>query len=181
MLGIVRPSETLGDAFQPLIKLGVAAILFEGGLSLRLSELKKAAAGVNRLITLAVVLSLVFGSAAAHWIGGLSWPVAMIFGAIVVVTGPTVILPLLRQARLRKRPASYLKWEGIVNDPTGALLALVQSATKVIDRLAGISEPITMTDLVRDREAGAFPLVRQGRRDGLVLQHMTERLQRRRR
>jgi len=116
VLGIVRPGETLGDAFQPLIKLGVAAILFEGGLSLRLSELKKAAAGVNRLITLAVVLSLVFGSAAAHWIGGLSWPVAMIFGAIMVVTGPTV--------RLRKRPASYLKWEGIVNDPTGALLAV---------------------------------------------------------
>jgi len=100
VLGIVRPGETLGDAFQPLIKLGVAAILFEGGLSLRLSELKKAAAGVNRLITVAVALSLVFGSAAAHWIGGLSWPVAMIFGAIVVVTGPTVILPLLRQARL---------------------------------------------------------------------------------
>jgi NhaP-type Na+/H+ or K+/H+ antiporter len=124
VFGIVRPGETLGDAFQPLIKLGVAAILFEGGLSLRLSELKKAAAGVNRLITLAVVLSLLFGSAAAHWIGGLSWPVAVIFGAIVVVTGPTVILPLLRQARLRKRPASYLKWEGIVNDPTGALLAV---------------------------------------------------------
>ena len=124
VLGLLRPSEALGEAFQPLIKLGVAAILFEGGLSLRLSELKKAAAGVNRLITVAVVLSLAFGSVAAHWIGGLSWPVAVIFGAIVVVTGPTVILPLLRQARLRRRPASYLKWEGIVNDPTGALLAV---------------------------------------------------------
>lgn len=125
LLGIIQPSEMLGDAFQPLIKLGVAAILFEGGLTLRLSELKTAAAGVNRLISLAVVLSLVFGSTAAHFIGGLSWPVALVFGAIVVVTGPTVVLPLLRQARLRKRPASYLKWEGIVNDPTGALLAVV--------------------------------------------------------
>jgi NhaP-type Na+/H+ or K+/H+ antiporter len=124
VFGIVRPSEALGEAFQPLIKLGVAAILFEGGLNLRLSELKKASAGVNRLITVAVALSLVFGAAAARWIGGLSWPVAVIFGAIVVVTGPTVILPLLRQARLRRRPASYLKWEGIVNDPTGALLAV---------------------------------------------------------
>jgi NhaP-type Na+/H+ or K+/H+ antiporter len=125
VLGVLRPSDALGDAFQPLIHLAVAAILFEGGLTLRLSELKKAAAGVNRLITVAVVLSLVFGSAAAHWIGGLSWPVAVVFGAIAVVTGPTVILPLLRQARLRKRPASYLKWEGIVNDPSGALLAVV--------------------------------------------------------
>ncbi len=125
VFGIIRPGEALGDAFQPLIQLGVAAILFEGGLTLRLSELKKAAAGVNRLITVAVALSLIFGSAAAHWVGGLSWPVAVVFGSIVVVTGPTVVLPLLRQARLRRRPASYLKWEGIVNDPTGALLAVV--------------------------------------------------------
>jgi NhaP-type Na+/H+ or K+/H+ antiporter len=125
VLGIIRPGEVLGEAFQPLIALGVAAILFEGGLALRLGELKRAAAGVNRLITVAVVLSLLFGAGAAHWIGGLSWPVAVVFGAIIVVTGPTVILPLLRQARLKRRPASYLKWEGIVNDPSGALLAVV--------------------------------------------------------
>ena len=125
VLGIIRPSDALGEAFQPLIALGVAAILFEGGLTLRLSELKRAATGVNRLITIAVALSLILGSSAAHFIGGLSWPVAVVFGAIIVVTGPTVILPLLRQARLKKRPASYLKWEGIVNDPTGALLAVV--------------------------------------------------------
>jgi NhaP-type Na+/H+ or K+/H+ antiporter len=125
MLGLIHPSEALGQAFDPLIKLGVATILFEGGLALRWHELRQAAAGVNRLITVAVVLSLCLGSAAAHLIGDLSWPVAIVFGAIAVVTGPTVILPLLRQARLKRRPASYLKWEGIVNDPTGALLATV--------------------------------------------------------
>ncbi len=125
VLGIVRPAETLGEAFRPLIQLGVAAILFEGGLTLRLGELRKAASGVVRLISASMVLSLVFGVAAAHWVGALSWPVAVVFGAIVVVTGPTVILPLLRQARLLRRPASYLKWEGIVNDPAGALLAVV--------------------------------------------------------
>ena len=65
------------------------------------------------------------GALAAHYIGQLSWPVAIEFGAIIVVTGPTVILPLLRQARLRARTASLLKWEGIVNDPVGALLAVV--------------------------------------------------------
>ena len=142
VLGIVRPSAALGDAFQPLIKLGVAAILFEGGLTLRLSELRNAAAGVNRLITVAVILSMGFGSAAAHWIGGLSWPVAVVFGAIVVVTGPTVILPLLRQSRLRKRPASYLKWEGIVNDPTGALLAVVAFEYFVSSGQASISHSL---------------------------------------
>lgn len=125
VLGILRPSEALGDAYPALIKLAVAAILFEGGLSLRLSELKQAAAGVNRLITIAVVLVLSFSAIAAHFIAGLAWPVALIFGAITVVTGPTVILPLLRSTRLLKRPASYLKWEGIVNDPVGAVLVVV--------------------------------------------------------
>jgi NhaP-type Na+/H+ or K+/H+ antiporter len=123
--GLVHPSTALGEAFQPLIKLGVAAILFEGGLALRWHELRQAAAGVNRLITLGMALSLAFGATAAHFIGGLSWPVAIVFGTIIGVTGPTVILPLLRQARLKRRPASYLKWEGIVNDPIGALLATV--------------------------------------------------------
>lgn len=122
---LIRPSEALGGAFQPLIQLSVATILFEGGLSLRWHELRQASTGVKRLVTVAPVLSLGLGSAAGYVIGGLSWPVAVVFGAIIVVTGPTVILPLLRQARLRRRPASFLKWEGIVNDPTGALLAVV--------------------------------------------------------
>jgi len=125
VFGVFRPSEALGEAYQPLINLAVAAILFEGGLSLHFAELRQAASVVNRLVTVAVVLSLALTSAAAHWIGGLSWEVALIFGAIMIVTGPTVILPLLRQARLKRRPASYLKWEGIVNDPVGALLVVV--------------------------------------------------------
>jgi NhaP-type Na+/H+ or K+/H+ antiporter len=125
ILGWIRPREDLGPLLDPIIKLGVAVILFEGGLSLRFHEFRQAAHGVTRLATIGVVLAFSFGSAAAHWIGGLSWPVATVFGAITVVTGPTVILPLLRQARLRRRPASFLKWEGIINDPTGALLAVL--------------------------------------------------------
>lgn len=125
VLGWIRPSRDLGVLFDPIIKLGVAIILFEGGLRLRFHELKQAASGVARLVTLGVLLSFPLGSLAAHYLGGLSWPVALVFGAIVIVTGPTVIIPLLRQARLRRRPASYLKWEGILNDPTGALLAVV--------------------------------------------------------
>ncbi|MDH3309986.1 MAG: cation:proton antiporter [Gammaproteobacteria bacterium] len=123
--GWIRPSQDLGVMLDPIIKIAVAVILFEGGLRLRFHELKTAATGVVRLVTLGVLLSFPLGSLAAHYIGGLSWPVALVFGAIVIVTGPTVIIPLLRQARLRRRPASYLKWEGIVNDPTGALLAVV--------------------------------------------------------
>lgn len=124
-LGWIKPSADLGPLLAPIIGLGVAVILFEGGLNLKLHELKTAASGVKRLVLAGVPLSWSLGTAAAHYIGGLSWPVALVFGAIAVVTGPTVIMPLLRQARLKRRPASYLKWEGIINDPIGALLAVL--------------------------------------------------------
>ncbi|MEQ8662467.1 MAG: sodium:proton antiporter, partial [Gammaproteobacteria bacterium] len=123
--GLVVPAADLGQLLAPLVQLAVAVILFEGGLNLHFHELKHAGRGVVRLVSLALVLNFVLGAAGAYYVGGLSWPVALVFGAIIVVTGPTVILPLLRQARLRARPASLLKWEGIVNDPLGALLAVV--------------------------------------------------------
>ena len=68
---------------------------------------------------------VMLGGLAAHYVAGLSWPVSWVLGAILVVTGPTVILPLLRQARLNKDSAALLKWEGIVNDPVGVLLAVL--------------------------------------------------------
>jgi len=123
--GVLHPSENFGGLLTPFVQLAVAVILFEGGLNLHLHELKEAGAGVRRLITLGPMLAFIFGSSAAYFIGGLSWPVALVFGAITIVTGPTVIMPLLRHARLRPRTASILKWEGIVNDPVGALLAVM--------------------------------------------------------
>lgn len=108
-----------------LIGLGVAIILFEGGMDLKLGELRHVGHGIGRLTILAPPLAWALGSGAAHYLAGLSWPVASVLGAILVVTGPTVILPLLRQARLNKTSASMLKWEGIVNDPVGVLLAVL--------------------------------------------------------
>ena len=125
VFGLLDPSEDFGEFLRPLISLCVAIILFEGGLNLQLSELKVAAAGVRRLVYLGVPLAWTTCGLAAHFIGGLSWPVAVVFGAIMVVTGPTVIMPMLRQVALNRRTASYLKWEGIVNDPLGALLAVL--------------------------------------------------------
>jgi NhaP-type Na+/H+ or K+/H+ antiporter len=123
--GLVNPAEDFGDLFRPVISLCVAIILFEGGLNLSLSDLKQARTGVRRLVYLGAPLAWGFCTASAYYVGGLSLPVSMVFGAIMVVTGPTVIMPLLRQARLNRRTASYLKWEGIVNDPLGALLAVL--------------------------------------------------------
>ena len=124
-LGLVPHGPAISHTVEPVVALCVAVILFEGGLSLQKSELRVAARGVRRLVYLGAPLAWLLGSFAAHEIAGLSWPVALVFGAIMVVTGPTVIMPLLRQAGLNRRISSYLKWEGIVNDPIGALLAVL--------------------------------------------------------
>lgn len=125
ILGLFDPHHIFGDLFEPMISLGVALILFEGGLSLNFRDLKKAGEGVWRLVILGVPLAWLFGSLAAYYVAGLVWPVAILFAGILVVTGPTVVLPLLRQSSIQKRPAAILKWEGIVNDPVGALCAVI--------------------------------------------------------
>lgn len=108
-----------------LIGLGVAIILFEGGMDLKMAEFQRTGAGIRRLTLLSPPLAWLLGGLAAHYVAGLGWPVSWVLGAILVVTGPTVILPLLRQARLNKDSAALLKWEGIVNDPVGVLLAVL--------------------------------------------------------
>lgn len=113
------------EELAELIGLGVAIILFEGAMDLRLAEFRKVGAGVRRLTMIGPPVAWVLGALAAHYVGGLSWPVSWVLGAILVVTGPTVIGPLLRQARLNKRTGALLKWEGIVNDPVGVLLAVL--------------------------------------------------------
>lgn len=123
--GWIEPARQLGPLFHPIISLSVAIILFEGGLNLRWHEYREAGADVNRLVAVGLILTWLLGSATAHFVGALSWPVALLFGAIIVVTGPTVIMPLLKQAKLKRRPASLLKWEGIINDPLGALLTVL--------------------------------------------------------
>jgi len=122
--GVLELTTDAGQLTE-LIGLGVAIILFEGGMDLKLGELKKAGPGVRRLVVLGVPITWALTAAAAHWIAGLSGPVALVLGAILVVTGPTVIQPILRYARLNEHSASLLKWEGIVNDPIGVLLAVL--------------------------------------------------------
>lgn len=109
----------------PFISLSVAVILFEGGLSLRLSELKEAGTPVFRLITLGVLISWVLTSLAVSFVLGLNLRLAILLGAILVVTGPTVVAPLLRNIRPIPKVGSILKWEGIVVDPIGAILAVL--------------------------------------------------------
>ncbi|MEL6530978.1 MAG: sodium:proton antiporter [Pseudomonadota bacterium] len=122
---LLDPEAAFGDFLTPAISIGVALILFEGGLSLDLRELRHSGAAVWRLATVGVLVGWALGAAAGFYVAGLVWPVAILFGGILIVTGPTVVIPLLRQSNIQTRPASILKWEGIVNDPTGALCAVI--------------------------------------------------------
>ena len=125
LLGILDPVADFGDALGPLISLAVALILFEGGLTLDFAGLRDASTAVRRIVLVAAPLGWMLGTAAAHLIAGLSLPVAAVFGGLLVVTGPTVVLPILRQAKLAPRTSSILRWEAIVNDCVGALFAVL--------------------------------------------------------
>ncbi|MEO1046138.1 MAG: sodium:proton antiporter [Pseudomonadota bacterium] len=124
VLGIINPENDFGALLDPIVKLAVAVILFEGGLSLNFRDLRIAGWAVSRLVLVGVPVGWALGTAAAYYIAGLSLPVAALFGGILVVTGPTVIGPMLRNLRVGARVRDILKWEGIVNDPIGALLAV---------------------------------------------------------
>ncbi|QIL01987.1 sodium:proton antiporter [Sphingomonas sinipercae] len=125
VFGLIDPHRDLGTLLEPLIGIAVAVILFEGGLNLKLEELHRSDGAVQRLVVLGVPIGWVFGSIACYYIAGLVLPVAILFAGILVVTGPTVVLPLLRQTQVSPRPRAILKWEAIVNDPIGALCAVV--------------------------------------------------------
>ena len=124
-LGLINPAQDFGDLFRPIVAVAVALILFEGGLTLNFHELRDAATAVKRLCSWGAVLIWALNTACCYLIAGLSIETSAVFGGILVVTGPTVIVPLLRQARLSPRTASTLRWEAIVNDPVGALLAVL--------------------------------------------------------
>jgi NhaP-type Na+/H+ or K+/H+ antiporter len=127
--GLIDPDALFGDLLLPGVSLAVAVILFEGGLSLRLSELGDAGRVVWRLCSIGAATTWSLATLGAYYLLSLPFELAVVFGAILIVTGPTVILPMLRQLRLSQPAASVLKWEGILIDPIGALLAVIAFET----------------------------------------------------
>ena len=124
LLGWVRP-QSLGSGLFHLVHLAVALILFEGGLNLEISRLRREQVVIRRLVTLGAAVTLLGGGLAAGWL--LGWPprLSLLFGTLVVVTGPTVIGPLMTELRLRPRIAGLLEAEGVLIDPIGAILAVL--------------------------------------------------------
>ncbi|MEM7409834.1 MAG: sodium:proton antiporter [Myxococcota bacterium] len=123
-LGWVQP-DALGVGLIATVQLAVAVILFEGGLNLEISRLRREQAAIRRLVTWGALVTLAGGAIAAHLIFG--WPImrSLLFGSLVVVTGPTVIGPLVRELRLKPRVATVLEAEGVLIDPVGAILAVL--------------------------------------------------------
>ncbi len=121
---ILQP-QSLGIGLEVLVALSVAIILFEGGLSLSGRELGRVSGSLRNLVTLGTSITLIGGGMAAHWLGEFPWPIAFLYASLVVVTGPTVIGPLLKQVAVDRRVATLLEGEGVLIDPVGAILAVV--------------------------------------------------------
>ena len=123
-LDILHPQD-LGVGLEVLVALSVAIILFEGGLNLELRELGKVSGSLRNLVTVGTLITLVGGGMAAHWLAEFPWSIAFLYASLVVVTGPTVISPLLKQVRVDRQVATLLEGEGVLIDPVGAILAVV--------------------------------------------------------
>jgi NhaP-type Na+/H+ or K+/H+ antiporter len=124
-LGWLDPDQLLGDLLFPLVSLSVAVILFEGSMTLRFQDLRELGGTVRNLVTIGAAISWAVTSVIVHFVVGFDVKVALLFGAVVVVTGPTVIVPMLRTVRPNANISSVLRWEGIIIDPIGALLAVL--------------------------------------------------------
>ena len=114
-----------GEVLFSFVSLSVGVILFEGGLTLRVSEIKQQAKVVWRILTLGVLVTLIGGTIGAYYLLGLNLRIAFLFGALLIVSGPTVVMPILRNVRANARVNAILKWEGILIDPLGALIAVL--------------------------------------------------------
>ncbi len=123
-LSLVHP-QTMGSGLEALVSLAVALILFEGGLNLRLQRLNQVSDSLRNLVLFGSLLTLVGGALAAHYLGEFPWRLAFLFGSLVVVTGPTVINPILKRVRVDSAVSTLLEGEGVLIDPVGAILAVV--------------------------------------------------------
>ncbi|WP_440121385.1 cation:proton antiporter [Tenacibaculum sp. Ill] len=114
-----------GDGLYYFVSLSISIILFEGGLTLRRGEIKNIGPVITKLITLGSAVTFFGGAIIAHYVFGLGWELSFLFSGLIIVTGPTVITPILRNIPLKKDVSAVLKWEGILIDPIGALVAVL--------------------------------------------------------
>lgn len=139
ILGFINPDELLGESLLPFVSLAVGIILFEGGLTLKLKDLPESGRVIFRLISIGALATWTTAAIAAHYILRFDWQLAILTGAILIVTGPTVVGPLLRQIRPKGRTGTILKWEGILIDPVGAVLAVLVIEIILLGEVSSVS------------------------------------------
>jgi NhaP-type Na+/H+ or K+/H+ antiporter len=143
---LVTP-DSFGGALSTIVGLSVAIIVFEGAFHLRLDKLREAPAATVRLVTLGAGIALVGTAGAIVLFLGASWPVAFLVGALLVATGPTVIAPIMEVVPVRDRVEAALETEGIVNDVTAAILAVVIFEAII----EGVTRPDALVTLFAER------------------------------
>ena len=129
-----------GQSLYYFVSLAISIILFEGGLTLKKDEILNVGPVILKLITLAVVITFFGAGIATHYIIGLSWEMSLLFSSLIIVTGPTVIAPILRNIPLKKDISVILKWEGILIDPIGALVAVLVFEFISVEHEAGFTQ-----------------------------------------
>jgi NhaP-type Na+/H+ or K+/H+ antiporter len=132
--------DRLGTGLEVIVSLLVAVILFEGGFNLELRDLGRVSGSLRNLVTIGTLITLLGGGMAAHWLSEFPWAIAFLYASLIVVTGPTVINPLLRQVKVDRQVATLLEGEGVLIDPVGAILAVV--VLNIL--LNGNTDPLTV-------------------------------------
>ena len=130
-----------GESLFYFVSLAIGIILFEGGLTLKLNEVKKVGGVIGKLISLGSIVTFFGAGVSAHYIFGLDWRISFLFAGLIIVTGPTVITPILRNIPLKKEVSAVLKWEGILIDPIGALVAVL------VFGFISVNVPVGLEDL----------------------------------
>jgi len=144
-LGWLKPDELFGDLLTPLVSLAVAVILYEGALTLKLSEIRGHGKVVRNLVSIGVIITWVIATFASRYFLGWDLLLAALFGAVITVSGPTVILPLIRSIRPTSALSNVLRWEGILVDPLGAILAVLVFNFIVVKQTAASGDQLLLT------------------------------------
>ena len=171
MTGYLNPDDVFGDMLFPMVSLAVSVILFEGALTLNFHEIRGLQQVIRRLISTGTLICWIIIAISTHYLIGFDWQMSFLFGSLVVVTGPTVIVPMLRTVRVNSKISNILRWEGIIIDPIGALLAVLVFTFIVASQSGGHEFSLVLFVFIKLVAVGILVGIIAGQALGLILKH----------